>query len=529
MATQSADPVQGRSDQDSFWSTTNLAEAYPGVLTPLGWTVAGPATETATRAALHAIGALTPGERAIPAAVERRIFGIFAGRIATRIDFFCQVGDRIPGTTGPAVADQIFGFVPPGVAAHPDRRRYPIIAAKFPVAFAGAARRSRQAREHTAAWWPGEIRRAPTLPLEQARAQFVAALERFTLHLTVDGIALLAGTQPVHDQLSRLAEQAGVPAADLVSGYGSHEESALVEDLWACSRGRIDLDIVVARYGYHGPDEGELSSTVWREESGPLERAVKAYTAMPEKADPVAAARTRADARTRATQAFLSALPLRTRPQAHLLLRLAGIYLPLRGKVGRLQALDVVRASARRIGHCLADSGELVDPTDVFFLTVPEITGPLPADTRELVATRRARHGRYRAQILPRSWRGEPRPIPVGTGRDPGADRPRLRGVGVSPGTVEGPIRVVTDPGADDFEPGEILVARTTDPSWATLMFASAALVVEIGGTLSHAAVVARELGVPCVMGVDGATTALRTGERYEVDGATGTVTPAGA
>ena len=74
------------------------------------------------------------------------------------------------------------------------------------------------------------------------------------------------------------------------------------------------------------------------------------------------------------------------------------------------------------------------------------------------------------------------------------------------------------------MEPGEILVAHTTDPSWASVLFLSAALVTDIGGLLSHAAVVARELGVPCVVGTKVGTSLLRTGDRCRVDGTSGQI-----
>ena len=88
---------------------------------------------------------------------------------------------------------------------------------------------------------------------------------------------------------------------------------------------------------------------------------------------------------------------------------------------------------------------------------------------------------------------------------------------------VEGRVRVVTDPAFGDVEPGEVLVAPLTDPAWAPIMYCSAALVVDTGGMLSHAAVVARELSLPCVMGVE-ATTRLRTGDLVRVDGTSGVV-----
>ena len=83
---------------------------------------------------------------------------------------------------------------------------------------------------------------------------------------------------------------------------------------------------------------------------------------------------------------------------------------------------------------------------------------------------------------------------------------------------------MVLDPDFAEIEPDEILVAPTTNPSWAPIMFVSAGLVVDIGGALSHAAVVARELGLPCVVNTLNGSRAIRTGDRIRVDGTEGTV-----
>jgi pyruvate,water dikinase len=99
-----------------------------------------------------------------------------------------------------------------------------------------------------------------------------------------------------------------------------------------------------------------------------------------------------------------------------------------------------------------------------------------------------------------------------------------VQGIGVSAGRIEGIARVVTDPAFADVEPDEILVAPTTDPSWASVMYISAGLVVDIGGPISHAAVVARELGLPCVVNTRSGTRDIRTGDRVRVDGQSGTV-----
>lgn len=89
---------------------------------------------------------------------------------------------------------------------------------------------------------------------------------------------------------------------------------------------------------------------------------------------------------------------------------------------------------------------------------------------------------------------------------------------------AEGTARVLTSPDDENVKPDEILIAPFTDPSWSSLLFISAALVVDIGGALSHAAVVAREMEVPCVVNTRTGTTELRTGDRLRVDGTKGTV-----
>jgi pyruvate,water dikinase len=90
---------------------------------------------------------------------------------------------------------------------------------------------------------------------------------------------------------------------------------------------------------------------------------------------------------------------------------------------------------------------------------------------------------------------------------------------------VEGRVRVIRDPGRDtDIDVGDILVCESTDPSWVSLMTVAKALVIDIGGMASHGAVIARELGLPCVIGTHTGTRDLRDGDQVRVDGATGVV-----
>ena len=101
-----------------------------------------------------------------------------------------------------------------------------------------------------------------------------------------------------------------------------------------------------------------------------------------------------------------------------------------------------------------------------------------------------------------------------------------LHGIAGSPGVARGIAHVVLDPGdPGDLQPGDILVARSTDPSWTPLFMSSAAVVVEVGGQISHAVIVSRELGVPCVVSITDATRLIPHGALVEVNGNTGTVT----
>ena len=142
---------------------------------------------------------------------------------------------------------------------------------------------------------------------------------------------------------------------------------------------------------------------------------------------------------------------------------------------------------------------------------------------RELLATRRRDFGRAERLTAPRVLTSDGECLSGRHHRDdlpPGA----LPGLAVSTGTVEGRARVVTDLATADLAPGDVLVTRYTDPGWTPLFVAAAALVTEVGGLMTHGAVVAREYGLPAVVGVDDATTRIRDGARIRVHGTAGYV-----
>ena len=144
-------------------------------------------------------------------------------------------------------------------------------------------------------------------------------------------------------------------------------------------------------------------------------------------------------------------------------------------------------------------------------------------DVRAAVAARRTEYAReLTRRRIPR--------VLLSDGTDaeaayaPPAAEGALRGTPASPGTARGVARVIRSPVGAVLEPGEVLVAPSTDPGWTPLFLTASALVMEMGGMMSHGAVVAREYGIPAVVGVPDATERITSGERLVVDGSGGTV-----
>ncbi len=181
-----------------------------------------------------------------------------------------------------------------------------------------------------------------------------------------------------------------------------------------------------------------------------------------------------------------------------------------------------LRVITRAFGTELVAAGRVNDVDDVFWLDVDELvhaataTGAEPADLRARIALRRAARARDTERPPPETL-DEPAP----SGKTDGGGE--LIGEIGAPGRAVGTARIVTGP--EDFErvrPGDVLIAVYTDPGWTTVLERAAALVLEAGGVLSHGAIVARELGIPALVGVAEATRAVHDGDEVEVDTAAG-------
>jgi pyruvate,water dikinase len=168
----------------------------------------------------------------------------------------------------------------------------------------------------------------------------------------------------------------------------------------------------------------------------------------------------------------------------------------------------------------LVRAGALAEREDIFYLTFQELQHGWDDG---VIERRKDEFRAYQALTPPRVLTSEGESIMGSYRRDdvpPGA----LVGLPVSAGTVEGRARVILDMAEADLDAGDILVTAFTDPSWSPLFVAVAGLVTEVGGLMTHGAVIAREYGLPAVVGVAGATRLIADGQRIRVHGAGGYV-----
>jgi len=289
----------------------------------------------------------------------------------------------------------------------------------------------------------------------------------------------------------------------------------------------------LARYGHRGVAEIDLGLPRWSEDPTHILGALSNYLHMddPSLAPPVQFQRGAQEA-----ESMLAELVQRARSKGWLRSRLVHFFLRrTRDLVGlrEMPKFIIVLLMARMrdlwwtVGKELEQAGRLETARDVFFLSLPEVHAALAGE--EMQNTVRDHRSTYdfemRRRHIPRmllSDGTEPSAVAVDAA---GESQGVLRGTPASPGTVTAKARVVLDPTGAHLAPGEILVAPSTDPGWTPLFLTAGGLVMEMGGAISHGAVVAREYGIPAVVGVAGATGRITTGSCITVDGAAGTIT----
>jgi pyruvate,water dikinase len=313
------------------------------------------------------------------------------------------------------------------------------------------------------------------------------------------------------------------------------ETEARLAALEESAEGRVWLEQLhdfLSFAGQRGPGEFDFASPRWADDPSMVLDLVEVGLSSPPR-ESVRQRLTRlASERERAIAAAIAGSPFWKRPAMRFFERAVALLMPLREapKHYGLHVFYRVRRSALELGRRLAASGVLEDTNDVFLLSLDELADSIrrpasaPPGLAARLETRREEMKDFAERPAPDMVRSDGVPVVmVDTSGEPSADGAH-QGTGVSRGAGVGPVRVLREPDPKAMREGDVLVVPFADPGWTPLFPRAAALVMEVGGTICHAAVVARELGIPAVFGFSNATTQLKDGQMVEVDGSTGTV-----
>jgi pyruvate,water dikinase len=290
----------------------------------------------------------------------------------------------------------------------------------------------------------------------------------------------------------------------------------------------------MARYGMRGLGEIDLGQPRWREDPTSIMQTLQSYLQItPDMAPDVLFQRG-----ARAAEDAIEKLALAARGQSFGKLKeriVRGAARRVRTLLGlrespkffMIRMLGIVRSELLASGEELSSDGVIEKPEDLFFLhfsELEEMANTSERDWKAIIAERYSNYEREnRRKQIPRVLVSDGRAFYEGLGVLADTDDV-ISGSPVSPGVAEGTVRIVFDPRRSQLAPGEILVCPGTDPAWTPLFMAAGGLVTEVGGMMTHGSVVAREYGIPAVVGVHQATTRLKNGQRVRIDGTAGKI-----
>lgn len=553
-----------RADETSseIWTDDNVGEVVPGVITPLTWSVLEPLGNGAFRTLLRRLGV-----RRYPAA---GLFGRFYGRIYFNQSQFQRLMRRFyPSYLGQIGGGQsrLVGLTRAALALAETGLRALLLIPTLP-------RRA----ERLIKTIPVELAQAPA-PDAPDGQELWAEVERWRqigqramgVHLAVtilatllyslldklvprwsDGavetahlVARLPGVKSAemgHDLAALAAEAAADPGLrDCLLNSPPEALADCLSSLPADHRFARQLDEFLGQHGHASLREFELAFPRWREDVGYVLAMLQNHLRAPLTVRAEPDAETQQATRRYAAQTLRRRLRLGPRRLLfEILLHWTRRYSVAREnlKYTFVMAHSHLRDLYLALAACLVERDALTETADLFYLTRDEIASFLagrvaPKDIAQAVVRGRAEHRRSldaeaaSPKIVEQWPDGALHAVrPARNGQDiTVSGETALRGVAASPGRVTGRARVILDPQRSArLERGEILVAPSTNPAWAPLFLNAGGLITEVGGMLSHGAIVAREYGLPAVLNVKGATQAIRTGQLLALDGHAGTV-----
>ena len=522
-----------------LYTRANAGEVLPDPASPLGWSTVWEANKAGWRDSQIDVGACEPDE-----VDADEVVGSFGGYRYINASLARLFGVRGPNLSSEMIDLTYFGRhpdVPPYVAEdwHDSPSNAERIGTWMQHVLTGdldlldvdrdTARRLRAERPDLGRLTDHEL-------VERARSVLPVVRSMFEHHLTVT-----AGASIGIGILGAIADALGDPtiALRLITGVGDVDSAMPSRAMWELSRSEPDsaefrsgFDEFLADHGSRGPNEWDILSDVWETDPDLARRLIAVMRRQDDDGDPAARTAAGVAERVATTEQVRTALDGDPDTTAQFEAALVSAHAYLAGRERTKTTIIVVIHEIRMAFRELA-ARHGVDVTEFHMLLDDEVDAFLasPDDFRSRLAQRATEYRElfeleppfivyeHVAPLSEWSRRGDA----VGALARAGDV---LSGVPGCPGVVTGTARVILDPSDPmALEPGDILVAPFTDPAWTPLFVPAAGVVVDVGAQVSHAIIVSRELGIPCVVSVTGATRSIRDGTTITVDGGAGTVT----
>ena len=340
-------------------------------------------------------------------------------------------------------------------------------------------------------------------------------------------------------ELSRLIRGDGELSAVFDEGVDGLLDRLETLDSPNTQRFRDDFDNFVYEYGSRGPNEWELSAHTWETDTSIPLRTLDQVRKQPDEKNPQNGADSASEDRQQVVEEVRAKLAELGNEE------LVGVFegalvganqmvFRERAKTSLVRVLHESRMAIRELGKRHTESGTVSDPEHIFMLLDEELES-FVADPSRYSALLHDRYENWlrlwdltppfflRDGIIPPLTEWE---TAAPTAKSALSEGDVLAGTAGCPGVVTGRARIVRDPTSPpDLEPGDIMVAPLTDPAWTPLFLAVDGVVVNVGGQVSHAVIVSREMGIPCVVSVADATERIQDGATITVDGTNGNVT----
>ena len=533
-----------------IYTRANVGEVFPDPVTPLTSSAALWEAELGWRDAWIRMGAFEADELPEDEFCQLGVQGGYCYLNASLIRLF---GERAPGLSWQTMDEQFFGAqpgIPPYEEMEGDVR--PDLGEKIGATF-GWVFSMQSVGDLTELTEDKRLTKSlrdtrPDLTALSDDELWARFMEMVPLHRRMFGQHLFTtymATVPV-GAISAVATAVGRPdlIMPIIAGIGEVDSAEPSHAMWALSRmqfGSPEFDAAfqafLYEYGSRGPNEWESRSASWETRPALALAAINRMQVSPDSADPAGHHAERAAERKAASAELLAMVESDPATHGQLSAAIACSKAWLSGrertKTNNIRVIHEMRMAMREIGRRMVEAGVFDEIEDFGFVTMAEMPGFLadPMPMAGLVRERRAEYMQLEQLEPPFVFVGQPEGPDTWIRRDAiTADRlgagDVLAGMPGCPGQAEGIARVVLDSN-DPFalEPGDILIAPITDPSWTPLFVPAAGVVVDVGAPLSHAIIVSRELGIPCVISATGGTRRIPNGARIRVDGSTGLVT----